>query len=245
MSYPNPQEMQTDNFAGFNYVNLMERVDKKQPNTHYRFKICLIGDGGTGKTTFINKVLNGDFMPKYVATVGAVTKQLTLNIGDGSTVTYEVWDTAGQEKNVGLRDGYYIGAIAGFFFFDITSRETSVNIPNYINAFVNASGTPSPKIFVLANKVDLLKGKGQTKNIYEKTKFGKIDMELVHISAKTNFNFVLPFEKLTKYLFNDPGLIIAADIDFRPLECNYDIFAGATESNIDTSAVDLVPDDFN
>lgn len=220
--------------------NLDEPVLKRLPNTKYKFKICLIGDGGTGKTTFINKVLNGDFIPRYVATIGAVTKGLTLHIGDGSFVEYEVWDTAGQEKNVGLKDGYYIGAIAGFFFFDVTSRESLVNIPKYIQAFKNACGIANPKIFVLGNKVDLIRKRCTAETILQRIK--DIEISLVYISAKTNYNFFFPFEKLTMSLFNDPNLVISADIDFSPLDHNYDYLAGPGDNNVNKSTADLVPD---
>jgi GTP-binding nuclear protein Ran len=33
----------------------------------------------------------------------------------------EVWDTAGQEKLAGLRDGYYIESNAAIVMFDVTT----------------------------------------------------------------------------------------------------------------------------
>lgn len=34
------------------------------------FKCVLVGDGGTGKTTFVKRHLTGEFEKKYVATLG-------------------------------------------------------------------------------------------------------------------------------------------------------------------------------
>jgi len=42
-----------------------------------------------------------------------------------------VWDTAGQEKFGGLRDGYYINGQCGIIMFDVTSRITYKNVPNW------------------------------------------------------------------------------------------------------------------
>lgn len=212
------------------------------PNTLYKFKICLIGDGGVGKTTFINKVLNGDFISKYYATQGAVTKFLTLSIGDGSSVKYEVWDTAGQEKNVGLKDGYYVDAIAGFFFFDVTSRETMSNIPRYLESFKNACGVQNPRMYILGNKIDMAKKKCDVSKLLPKIR--AYNAELIQISAKTGYNFEKPFEKLTRSLFNDSNLMVTADINLTALTNNYDFLAGEGGGNKEAASVaDFIPEE--
>jgi GTP-binding nuclear protein Ran len=50
-------------------------------------------------------------------------------------IQFDVWDTAGQEKFGGLRDGYYINGQCGIIMFDVTSRITYKNVPNWHRAF--------------------------------------------------------------------------------------------------------------
>lgn len=49
--------------------------------------------------------LTGEFEKKYVATVGAEVHPMDFTTNRGKIV-FNVWDTAGQEKYAGLRDGY-------------------------------------------------------------------------------------------------------------------------------------------
>lgn len=69
-----------------------------------QFKLLLVGDGGVGKTTFVKRHLTGEFEKKYIATVGVEVHPLQFHTNRGA-LQFNVWDTAGQEKFGGLRDG--------------------------------------------------------------------------------------------------------------------------------------------
>ena len=69
------------------------------------FKCILVGDGGVGKTTFVKRHLTGEFEKKYIATVGVEVHPMNFSTTRG-VIKLNVWDTAGQEKLCGLRDGY-------------------------------------------------------------------------------------------------------------------------------------------
>jgi GTP-binding nuclear protein Ran len=58
----------------------------------------------------------------------AIANEHLQNLGN---IQFDVWDTAGQEKFGGLRDGYYINGQCGIIMFDVTSRITYKNVPNW------------------------------------------------------------------------------------------------------------------
>jgi GTP-binding nuclear protein Ran len=69
------------------------------------FKLVFVGDGGVGKTTFVKRHLTGEFERRYIATVGVEVHPMVFFTNRGQ-IRFNVWDTAGQEKLSGLRDGY-------------------------------------------------------------------------------------------------------------------------------------------
>ena len=86
-------------------LNFFSRINSSQSTSIPEIKCILIGDGGVGKTTYVKRMVSGEFEKKYVATLGVVVYPLkfTTNMGE---IQFNVWDTAGQEKLGGLRDGY-------------------------------------------------------------------------------------------------------------------------------------------
>ncbi len=206
-------------------------------NKHYKFKICLIGDGGTGKTTYMTRVFNGNFVPKYEATVGAVVREVKYSIPDyNSTVTFEIWDTAGQERNYGLKEGYYFQAHAGFFFFDVSSRYSLSNIPNHIKSFKAGAGFANPVIYIIGSKADLT----FSKSVFSAAaKFKKLCSEIIYISAKSNHQFSLPLDLLIKQLFkNQKDLVLFPIIDSEQL--NEEDYMKNTDNNQSSYMSDIM-----
>ena len=78
-------------------------------------------------------------------------------------IRFNVWDTAGQEKFGGLRDGYYIQGQCGIIMFDVTSRVTYKNVPNWHRDLTRVcEGIP---IVLCGNKVDIKDRKVKAKSI--------------------------------------------------------------------------------
>ncbi|RYP92740.1 hypothetical protein DL770_001129 [Monosporascus sp. CRB-9-2] len=168
------------------------------------FKLVLVGDGGTGKTTFVKRHLTGEFEKKYMATLGVEVHPLAFSTNYGQ-ITFDVWDTAGQEKFGGLRDGYYINGQCGIIMFDVTSRITYKNVPNWHRDLVRVC--ENIPIVLCGNKVDVKERKVKAKTI---TFHRKKNLQYYDISAKSNYNFEKPFLWLARKLVGNPALEFVA-----------------------------------
>eukprot|EP01061_Rhynchopus_euleeides_P030311 TRINITY_DN503_c0_g1_i1.p2 TRINITY_DN503_c0_g1~~TRINITY_DN503_c0_g1_i1.p2 ORF type:complete len:217 (+),score=75.65 TRINITY_DN503_c0_g1_i1:106-756(+) len=161
------------------------------------FKMLLVGDGGTGKTTFVKRHLSGEFEKKYIPTVGVEVHPLRFQTTKGP-VCFNVWDTAGQEKYGGLRDGYYIQGQCAIIMFDVTSRQTYKNVPNWHRDVTRVCETV-PAVLV-GNKVDVMDRQVKARAI---TFHRRKNLQYYDVSAKSNFNFEKPFLWLMRKLAND------------------------------------------
>ena len=84
-------------------------------------------------------------------------------------IKFNVWDPAGQEKFGGLRDGYYIQAQCTIIMFDVTSRVTYKNVPNWHRDLVPVcENTP---IVLYDNKADIKYGKVKAKSSTKRSLF--------------------------------------------------------------------------
>ncbi|RKP08891.1 ras family-domain-containing protein [Thamnocephalis sphaerospora] len=202
------------------------------------FKLVLVGDGGTGKTTFVKRHLSGEFEKQYNATIGVEVHPITFHT-DYGRICFNTWDTAGQEKFGGLRDGYYIQGQCGIIMFDVTSRITYKNVPNWHRDLVRVC--ENIPIVLCGNKVDVKERKVKAKTI---TFHRKKNLQYYDISAKSNYNFEKPFLWLARKLAGNPNLVFVEDPALLPPEVAVDpSLMQQYQEELNTAAAMPLPDD--
>ncbi|KAJ2750567.1 GTP-binding nuclear protein gsp1/Ran [Coemansia sp. BCRC 34490] len=85
--------------------------------------------------------------------------------------------------------------------FDVTSRITYKNVPNWHRDLVRVC--ENIPIVLCGNKVDIKERKVKAKNI---TFHRKKNLQYYDISAKSNYNFEKPFLWLTRKLTGEPDI---------------------------------------
>ena len=202
------------------------------------FKLVIVGDGGTGKTTFVKRHLTGEFEKKYEPTIGVEVHPLDFTTNCGK-IRFYCWDTAGQEKFGGLRDGYYIHGQCAIIMFDVTSRLTYKNVPTWHRDLCRVC--ENIPIVLCGNKVDVKNRQVKAKQV---TFHRKKNLQYYEISAKSNYNFEKPFLYLARKLAGDPNLHFVESPALAPPEVHIDLAAQQQhEAELAAAASQPLPDD--
>lgn len=165
------------------------------------FKIILLGDSGTGKSSYVTR-LTGEFKDKYVPTIGTQITTIYQKTSQGY-VRFNIWDAAGNKEHLGLFDKFYMYSDAALIFYDVT-RQSTLRKLNAWNTDIIKICDPIPTVFC-ANKVDLIG--------YHKM---RIPSQYMIQSCSTNtsyeismlkeYRYRLPLLWITRKLLNDSDL---------------------------------------
>ena len=140
-----------------------------------------------------------DFTENYVTTIGVDFRFRTLRIEDYA-VKLQIWDTAGQERYRTITNAYYRGADGIIVVFDLSSRESFLNLSDWLDE-VKKSAPEDTIIIAFANKCDLYDerqvSEEEVKNFTDKT-----GIHVIETSAKSAENVEKGFLLLTSKLID-------------------------------------------
>ena len=121
-----------------------------------QIKVVFLGDSGVGKTCMIHWFAHGKFNDSSNPTLGAMFISKVADFPDyNSSIKFQVWDTAGQEKYRSLAAMYYQDAAAAVLVYNITNKESFSGITYWMKELKNHA-PDNIKIFIAANKSDLV-----------------------------------------------------------------------------------------
>ncbi|KAK3436660.1 hypothetical protein EUGRSUZ_C01289 [Eucalyptus grandis] len=212
-------------------------LPNQQAVDYPNFKLVIVGDGGTGKTTFVKRHLTGEFEKKYEPTTGVEVHPLDFFTNCGK-IRFYCWDTAGQEKLGGLREGYYIHGQCAIIMFDVTARWTYKNVPIWHRDLCRVCEN-IPTV-LCGNKVDVKNRQVEAKQV---TFQRKKNLQYYEISAKSKYNLEKPFLYLARKLAGDPNLHFVEPPALAPPEVHMDFAPQQQhEAELAGAAIQALPD---
>ena len=119
-------------------------------------KVVLVGDTGVGKTCIIQRYVNNNYVEGGESTVASTYTYKVLNYPKfNKSISFDIWDTAGQELYRALAKNFYLNASIGILVYDIRRKSSFESIQNYWYEQLKESGEENMIIGIAGNKCDL------------------------------------------------------------------------------------------
>ena len=120
----------------------------------YKFKVCLMGDPGVGKTSLIRRYVYGVFSDHYLKTIGTNVYKKEVTV-ENKRVALMIWDIMGEETfRQLLKTAYFYGSDALIAVGDISRKATLDSLTDWVDAAEGVIEKKVPVVLV-ANKSDL------------------------------------------------------------------------------------------
>ncbi len=172
-----------------------------------KYKLCIFGDSGVGKTTFCRRYTEGMFEESSKSTIGVdlATKYLEV---EGKSVGLQIWDFAGENRFHVLFPSFAQDSKGGIYMFDITNEKSLDAIDGWLDFFreKGKEGLTVPVLMVGA-KFDLqenrqIETEDATEIAQKKGMLGYFEC-----SSKTGENVETIFTQITTLMMKNAGLI--------------------------------------
>jgi len=164
-------------------------------------KVIVSGDGGVGKTAFLNRLIHDNFDDNGELTKGVDFFSKTLLI-NGQEYNFVMWDFAGQSQFKQLLTDFVDGSIAAFILFDLSRFNTLESVEEWIK---NLSKYGNIYAFILGTKCDII-------NSNDCKVFDDYILDIIRkyeniigylkISSKTGYNVIKAFDSLLERISN-------------------------------------------
>ncbi|MHA2174821.1 MAG: Rab family GTPase [Candidatus Hodarchaeales archaeon] len=119
-------------------------------------KVIIIGDGGTGKTSLVNRFIHRKFSSIYKTTIGVdISPFNTVTKGpQEKSIRFVLWDMSGQTHFKRFRTRFYSGTSGAIVVYDLTKVTSYRNVNSWIKECQENVRKPIP-IIIIGNKSDL------------------------------------------------------------------------------------------
>jgi len=116
------------------------------------FKVVVVGDGGVGKSTMVQRLITGQFIPQKI-TIGTDLAIHNIKVNETISANLQIWDFAGERRFRIFLPNYSRGAMGCLLCYDITRRSSFENLEEWYQ-IVNTNAE-DPVFILVGEKADL------------------------------------------------------------------------------------------
>jgi len=158
------------------------------------YTLALVGDGSVGKSSIVKAFVKDGFSPVYNQTLGVdfMEKQITLK--KGRTVALRVRDIGGQSISSSNIGKYLSGANAVWFVYDVTNKESFVNLYDWLT--IVKKNAQTNLLYLLGNKIDLVSSRQVREDEHENFLTSEDIRDGMYVSARSGENLMRNFYKI-------------------------------------------------
>ena len=168
------------------------------------FKIVIVGDGGVGKSTMIQRLTTGQFIPQKI-TIGTDLATYDIDI-DNIDIRLQIWDFAGERRFRLFLPNYSRGATGCLLCYDITRRTSFDSLDEWFK-IVNENAI-NPVFILVGEKLDLADIRRSVKNEHAEELKEKYNLDyFFETSSKSGENNMMIFEILTRSILKKRDMI--------------------------------------
>jgi len=165
------------------------------------YKVILLGESGVGKTSIIARFYSGKFDPDIIMPLTSQFFRKTIELPNNKSITFDIWNTAGQERYRSLTKIFYKDAKVIILVYDITNKDSFIQLKEYWYEQVKQLGDKDIIFAVVANKNDLYDKRAVNSETGEE--FAKsIGAIFMQTSAKENIGIQELIENIGKKILN-------------------------------------------
>ncbi len=173
-----------------------------------KFKLCIFGDSGVGKTSYCKKYLTNVFNKDEKMTIGTDLHTTSLEV-EGKTVGLQIWDFAGEDHYKILFPSFVQDAKGGLYMFDTTDMKSLDKIDEWLDFFKNSDNIEElmAPIIMVGTKIDLEDQREvEADEAIELAKKKKL-LGYIECSSKTGENVKVIIESITKLMMKNVNML--------------------------------------
>lgn len=172
-----------------------------------KFKLMIIGNGGVGKTSLVNRYLTGVFTEGSL-TIGVDFHIKSVDI-EGKKATLQIWDFAGEDRFRFLLPNYAMGSHGAIFMFDITRYTSLESVEEWLEVFKKSFKETEEEVpmIMVGGKMDLHEKRAIPREdaVEMASKYQFYDY--LECSSKTGENVEDIFVRIARIMMEKAGLI--------------------------------------